>query len=93
MPLEERTERVSFRMHMNDKKLLLKLLADMNLSVQDFGVACMDAFLRGDPHIIKAIQDWKLLNDIPKDQLDRYTLSHRERQELVRQLEEEQKGK
>lgn len=91
MNTSDLTERLAFRVHINDKKLLMKLLADANLSMQEFGVACADAYLRGDPHIMKMIQDWKMLNEIPKDHLERYTLSHRERADLMRLLEEEEK--
>lgn len=91
MNTSDLTERLAFRVHINDKKLLMKLLADANLTMQEFGVACTDAYLRADPHIMKTIQDWKMLNEIPKDHLERYTLSHRERADLMKQLEEEEK--
>ena len=89
--VSELTERLTYRLHVNDRQLLIKLLSDMGMNIQDFGAACSDAFLRGDPHIIKAINDWKMLNSIPKEHLAKYTLSHRERDELLRQLENEEK--
>lgn len=93
MKSEDLTERVTFRLHLHDKTLLMKLLKDMTMSTQEFGSACTDAFLRGDPHMMKALADWQLLNEIPKDHRDRYTLSQRERKELLLELEAEEKSK
>ena len=74
---------ITFRLHMNDKLLLSKLLGDDNLSYQSFADACMQAYLRGDPSIIKVIKDWHLLNEVPKDFQEKYTLSHRERAKIL----------
>lgn len=84
---EKNIKQVPFRMHMNDKAMFFKLLGDANLSFQQFGVACMEAFLRADPAIMKVIKDWRALSQVPKDQLDRYTLSHRERDDIQKELE------
>lgn len=91
--VEEFTERITYRLHANDKILLVKLLSDIGMTIQEFRSAVSDAFLRGDPHLIKAINDWKLLNTIPKEHMSKYTLSHREREELLLQLEKEEKAK
>lgn len=74
---------ITFRLHRNDKALLTKLLSDEKLSYQSFADACAQAYLRGDPAIIKVIKDWRTLNEIPKDLQDRYTLSHRERAKIL----------
>jgi len=79
---------IPYRMHANDKVLMHKLLRDEGVSFQTFTDACVQAFMRGDPAMMKVIQDWKELNLIPKDKLDLYTLSHRERQLIQRELEE-----
>lgn len=81
--------KVMYRLHPNDKKLMIKLLDDMNWSIQKFGLAVTDAFLRGDPHLLKALKDWETLNEIPKDQIQNYTLSQRERMNLLAQIEEQ----
>lgn len=77
---------------MNDKALFMKLLEDSNLTFQSFSEACMQAFLRGDPSIMKVIKDWRVLNTIPKENLERYTLSHRERAEIMKELETPEEG-
>ena len=84
-------KQIPFRLHPNDKALFFKLLGDDNLSFQKFVDACMQAYLRGDPSVVKIIKDWRTLNEVPKDHLERYTLSHRERAEIQRELEMIQK--
>ena len=76
-----------FRMHLNDKVLFMKLLSDYNLSYQSFADACMQAFMRADPSIMKVIKDWRALNVIPKQDMNRYTLSHRERNAIQNELD------
>ena len=79
----ENHQAITFRLHMNDKLLLMKLLSDDNLTYQGFAESCMEAYLRGDPSIIKVIKDWRMLNEIPKDLQEKYTLSHRERAKIL----------
>lgn len=79
---------VPFRLHNNDHIILMKLLRDENLSFQTLVDSAVQAFIRADPAIMRVIKDWKELNEIPKDKLDLYTLSHRERQLIQKELEE-----
>lgn len=79
--------KLAVRLHENDKRLLQKLLEDADITYQDFAEACVQAFLRGDPAALKIIKDWRLLNELPKEHLDRYTLSHRERDQIAKELE------
>jgi hypothetical protein len=85
---ERNIQKINFRLHTNDKLLFTKYLEDANLTYQAFMDACMQAFLRGDPAIMKVIKDWRVLNEIPKEHLERYTLSHRERAEIAKELEQ-----
>lgn len=77
------SQAITFRMHPNDKLLLMKLLSDENLTYQSFADACMQAYLRADPSIMKVVKDWRMLNEIPKDLQAIYTLSHRERAKIL----------
>lgn len=79
-------------MHPHDKALLSKLLTDEKLSYQSFAHACMDAFLRGDPSIMKVIKDFKTLRDIPKEHMDKFSLSKRERDAMLDELEKDRTG-
>lgn len=81
---------VPFRMHRNDHYILKKLLLDKDLTLQLFMTACVESFLRGDPQSVKAIEDWMQINALPKDMRDKYTLSHRERQDILDEIEEEE---
>lgn len=81
-------QQIPFRLHINDHKALKKLLIDDGMKFQTFVSACVEAYLRGDPNIVKAVKDWKDLNTIPKDVRDRYSLSQRERKALLDELEE-----
>lgn len=49
--------------------------------------ACVEGFLRGDPSAMKIIKDWRALNSVPKDWKDRYSLSHRERDMILDEIE------
>lgn len=74
---------ITFRLHMNDKLMMMKLLSDDNLSYQKFAEYCMLAYLNGDPSILKVLKDWKTMDEIPKDIQAKYTLSHRERDKIL----------
>lgn len=80
-------QQIPFRLHINDHKLLKKLLTDEGMKFQTFVDACVQAYLRGDPLMLKFIKDWKELNSIPKEFRGMYTLSHRERMNILDELE------
>lgn len=88
---QKNVRQIPFRLHMNDKTLFMKLLSDHGLTFQTFSHYCMQAFLNADPAILKVIKDWKAMSDIPKDHLKLYTLSHRERAAIQKELDEMQK--
>lgn len=85
---ERLIQQIPFRLHVNDHKVLKKILIDDGMRFQTFVSACVEAYLRGDPSILKVVKDWKDLNTIPKDVRDKYTLSQRERRALLDELEE-----
>lgn len=76
-------QQIPFRIHRNDFLLMKKLLENDGLKFQHFVTAAIESFLRGDASIMKVIKDWRELNLIPKDQKQNYTLSHRERDDLL----------
>ena len=80
-------KQIPFRIHQNDKVLFIKLLSDQGLTFQTFANYCMQAFLNADPAIMKVIKDWKAIGEVPKEHMDRYTLSHRERDMIQKELE------
>lgn len=83
---ERNIQQVPFRLHMNDHKLLKKLLGDDSLTFQGFVDICVQAYLKGDPTFLKMVKQWKELNTVPKEVQDRYTLSQRERQALLDEI-------
>lgn len=85
---QKNIKQMPFRLHANDKAVFMKLLSDHGYNFQMFANFCMQAFLNGDPAIMKVLKDWKALNEVPKDQLERYTLSHRERDRIQAELDQ-----
>lgn len=80
---QQNLQAITFRLHRNDKMLMMKLLSDDKLNYQKFANYCMQAYLNGDPSILKVLKDWKMMDEIPKDIQDKYTLSHRERAKIL----------
>lgn len=78
---------VPFRLDVNDHKALKKLLIDDEMTFQKFVASCVEAYLRGDPNILKCVKDWKLINSIPPEDRDKYNLSQRERQNILDEIE------
>lgn len=85
---QKNIKQIPFRIHANDKVLFMKLLSDGGMTFQSFSQACMEAFLRADPAVLKVIKDWRDLSTVPKDYQDRFTLSHRERDAIQKELEQ-----
>lgn len=80
---------VPYRIHDNDYKVLKKLFADDSLTFQSFTRFCVDSYLKGDPLMLRLLKQNRELSAVPKDVLDRYTLSQRERQALLEEIERE----
>ncbi len=86
-------KQVMLRVNPVDHKAMKKLLEDDEISFQVFADACFQAYLRGDPSILKVIKDHRLMRElsaeIPKNEIHKYVFSHRERQEAMEKLEKE----
>lgn len=82
-------KRSSIKLHPDDQRVLKKLLVDDDLSFQAFMEACVQAYLRGDPNMLKVVKDFRMLRRIPKEKLAEYLMSHRERERLLKEMEEE----
>jgi len=85
---DKNVRRLAFRIHLNDEKLFMKLLDDDNITYQFFADACAQAYLRGDRSILKVLKDWKDLTTVPVEHRELYTLSHRERSLIQKELDE-----
>jgi hypothetical protein len=84
---QKNIQQIPFRLHINDHKMMKKLLADDGLSFQTFVEHCVQAYIGGDPTLIKMIKQWKDLSSIPREARDQYSLSRRERQSLLDEIE------
>lgn len=79
---------IPFRIHANDYILLKKLLVDDGMKFQTFVASCVEAYMRGDPNILKCVKDWKEISAIPRVDRDKYSLSHRDRQKILDEIED-----
>jgi hypothetical protein len=85
---------LNWRIHIDDLRIVKQLLADDELMFKSFADCCIHAYMRGDPLMLKMIKMWKELNLVDGQRKDLYTLSQRERSELLKQLEDmEEKDK
>lgn len=83
--------KLAFRIHENDKMLLLKVLRNEGFTYQQYAVACAEALLRGDRECFEIMKTWKQFNEIPKEDIDKFTLSARERAQIQKDLEDMRK--
>lgn len=81
-------QQIPFRIHRNDYILLKKILIEDDMKFQTFVSSCIEAYMRGDANIMMCVKDWKELSIIPKEHRSKYTLSSRERQKILDELEE-----
>ncbi len=81
----------NFRLEENDSIILKKILDDNNTTMQVFFEACVKAYLRGDPNIMKVLKDFLLLRDVSKEDLAGYVISTRERTSLLDEFEKKRK--
>lgn len=87
---ERGIHQMPYRLHHNDRVLLKKLLRDDEMTFQSLVDAAVQAYLRGDPAMMRVMQDWKDLNILPEDVMKNggALLSRRERMELLKEIEE-----
>jgi hypothetical protein len=83
-------KQVPYRIHRNDYVLLRQLMTADHLTFQSLVKTCVEAYMKGDPLVMRMLRQHKELESVPKSVIDRYTLSQRERQALLEQLEREQ---
>lgn len=81
-------KQMPLRIHENDKKMFKKLLLDDGITAQHFFRCVVTAYLNGDPAILKLVKQWKELLEIPAEEKASYTLSQREREKILRELEQ-----
>lgn len=95
MPGPKKTEadlgvrQISFRIHYHDKAVLDKILHDDGLTFQSFCEFTTKAYMEGDRTMMRLLKERLALHQVPKTVLDRYTLSSRERQNLLDEIEVE----
>lgn len=80
-------ERISGLVHVNDYRAFRKLLVDEELSMSRFIEACVEAYVNGDPHMLRVIQRYKERFDEKREQSGSHMLSQRERNSLLEELE------
>lgn len=83
-------KQVPIRLHANDYRALKKLFVDEGWNFQKFVSACVECYLRRDPLLIKAVEDWKVDNASPqktKKDGDVFTHSRREANDLFAEIE------
>jgi len=80
-------KQIPYRIHVNDKAKLLHLLGQDKLSFQSLVDAAVQAYIRGDREILKVIDAWENLNELPKEERQSGLLSRRERQDLLNLIE------
>lgn len=89
----ERMRQVPYRTHENDYRILKKFLADDGLTFQGLVKVCVKAYVEGNPLILKLLKQHAELSLVPQEVLDRYTLSRRERENLLNDIEKEEDKK
>ena len=83
-------KQIPFRIHYHDKGVLDKLLRDDGLTFQRFVEFCTKAYMEADPSMMRLLRDRIELHKVPREVLDRYTISQRERQIILDQIERKQ---
>lgn len=85
-------QQVPTRIHVNDYKLMKKLLVDDGMSYSAFVRICVRAYLDGNAHFLKILKVYKDVVDLPQSLRETYTLSQRERALMLKELEEQEKN-
>jgi len=86
------TKQVLARIHPHDYTMLRVMLKKDKMSFQKFALFCVRAYLDGDPFIIKMLKNYRELESVPQDIQDKHVLSHRERQDIYKELETAQRA-
>lgn len=80
-------KQIPYRVALHDKAVMLKLLADDGLTFQTFMDGCVQAYLHGDPTVVRLVREWKIVSAVPRWARARSVLSARERAAILDELE------
>lgn len=86
---ERLIKQIPYRIHLHDKVLLYQLLSNEELKFQQLVDAFIDSYMRGDKEALHIVKTWKELNTVPEELKDKYTLSQRERSEILSEIEKD----
>ncbi len=78
---------IAARIHLHDYAILRKTLHNDELSLQEWIVACVESYLKGDTNMRKIVSDHKLLGAVPQEVKDKFMLSPRERNDIFNEIE------
>lgn len=86
---EPKFKQLSVRMHPHEHLMLMALLKRDEMSFQKLYNYIIAGYLNGDPRILAFVREQRELERIPKDIRDKHTLSWRERNNLLDEIEKE----
>lgn len=85
---ERNIRQISWRCHGNDYSVLRRILKDDGWKFQNLVDACVEAYIRRDPLLIKLLVDWREESYVPNRIRNDYTLSRREKKSVQAALDE-----
>mgnify|MGYP001574676147 CR=1 FL=1 len=71
------------RFHESDYQLLRAQLDKDTLAFQALSTACVEAYLRRDPYVLKIIRDWQEENRLEKYQANEFSFTDKEKRRLL----------
>lgn len=77
------------RIHKNDHVLMKQNLKRDGLALQHFMTACVEAYLRREPDVLRLLKDWRDANVIKKGDESKFDFSDRERRAILDELDAE----
>lgn len=80
---------LGFRIHWHDKAVLQKLLKEDKISFQELMDAFVKAYMRGDRAAMQIVKGRLDLRGVPEKVSGQYTLSQRDRQKMLDEIENE----
>lgn len=84
-------QQIPTRLHRNDYKMLKKVLFDEGMTYQTLVQCLVHAYLDGNPQVLKIVKTYKEALSVPAHQREAKTLSQRERDLLLKEIEDRQK--
>ena len=86
---EKLIKQMPYRIHLHEQVLLKQLLRNDELRFQQLIDAFVQAYMRGDREALRIVKVWKDMNIVPEELREQYVMSHRERADILKQIEEE----